>query len=311
MQLGNLTRRQVIKLGSSAAVVAAACVLGGCSNGSEYDEHTAQGFSSDTEIKDYDLTVYLIADEMLETGTTGSDVSRVQEMIEDYQAQTGRGNVTFAVKFMNSVDMAKSCEDGFEDACDCVIGFEATIELGVENEILYGGAGGSSVRNLSSVFSEKIVIVRAKGSSAEMPAASTLSGEDADDGSLTQMMNLGSFDGKIAIAAESLIEGVTTNKALARIGLYSESSGIGGEYDSSLKDKVLIFDSMDELAAALEGGTCGLGFMAQSELGATYTSLEKVYSPDYANAYYKGASVTDAEEGGVARDFLEYVSRKV
>ena len=84
-----------------------------------------------------------------------------------------------------------------------------------------------------------------------------------------------------------------------------------GEYDSSLADIIVVYDNIDKLAQAVASGECGLGMMLQSSLWFEHTGFEIVYKPDYSRTIYKGASVTASTEGGVARDFLEYVAEKV
>ena len=281
--------------------------LYGCSN-EESDPHSKQGFASDTEIKDYDLTVKFLVDSNLKNSNTDDGIGRVEAILLDYQAITGRGNVTFQLKYLDSASLKQGASDGFSQECDGVIALSGTVDLGLESGVLYGGTGGASARDLSKPFSESVAVVAASGSGTQMPAASTVDGEDAPDGSFTKLMNLPEFDGKIAIGKDSLTEGFLANKVLARIDYYSQSDGVGGEYVDSLKDKVVIYESTDELAQAVRSGECGLGFMLRSSLWGAQSGLSVVYEPDYGNAYYKGASLANASEGGVARDFLEYAS---
>ena len=307
MTRGYVTRRHFMGLAGAGLFALCAGGLSGCGE-EESDLHTKQGFASDAEIKDYDVTLRVIADENLAYSNNSGDNGRLGPLFLNYQQITGRGNVTFAIKYMDASDMALACMNGFSEQCDMVIGLSDTIDMGVNNGILDGGQGGASVRDLYSALSEKVVIVASSSSGVDMPKASTLSGDDAADGSFTKMMNLPSFDGRIAIGADSLIEGVIANKALYRAGLYTESRGIGGEFVDSIRSKMQVCASSADIANAVISGTCGLGFVLQSYLWVYGTGLTTVYEPSYATTGYKGSAAAGAGEPGVARDFLEYIS---
>ena len=307
-----LTRRKFLAGGGVLILSASLGMLGGCGEDedSEQDGNYKTGLSTDTQIKEGPVTIKVLADSNLEQSKE-QGIGRVEALFTEYQSLTGRGDVTFKIKYIDSVSMAVQLMSELEDECDAVIGLSDTIDVGVQAEILYGGSGGTSVRSLSGALNERLVIVRAKGSSVDMPMAETLTGEDADDGSITKIQSLPNFDGKIAVASDAFIEGVLANKMLYRNGLYSESNGMLGEYDSSLADIIVVYDNIDKLAQAVASGECGLGMMLQSSLWFEHTGFEIVYKPDYSRTIYKGASVTASTEGGVARDFLEYVAEKV
>lgn len=289
----------------------AACALGGLSgcDSAQSDSHSRTGFASDTEVKDYDLTIKLILDSNLKRGLVSDNgLGRVESYISRYQEQNERGGVSIAVKYYSSAEMAGMAQTGFEEA-DGIIGLQGAVNLAVQTGVAYGGGAGTSVRDFTGQLYEQVTIVRATGSSVEMPKADTISGNDSSDGQFTRIQHLPDFDGKIAVPGESLMEGALTNRNLYRWGFYSEETGLNGTYADSIKDKMVVYNSLDEEVKAITEGTCQLGFVAKSMLWGSYGGIESVYDPGYSNMIYSGASLANAAEGGVARDFFEYITR--
>lgn len=303
-----MTRRELCGL-----AVGACAALAGCSMGSgSKSGATSPGFAPDTEVSSEPVTVFLYADAALRRGLPSSSLGRVEDYFERYQTQAGREQVTFAIKYLTADELRERAQEegGFSEA-SAVIALEDDVLAACEAGSLYGGSANTSVRTFTAQLYETLELVRAVGSSAQMPAASTATGEDSQDGQISRMQNLPQFEGMIAVPAEDLTEGMLANRVLARWGFYSEESGRGGEYSADLASKLKPCKSLDALSAALEGDSCQLGFAVQSMLWGDYPALEQLYQPSFGMIYYSGASVPDAPAAAVARDFLEYITRCV
>jgi hypothetical protein len=309
-----ISRRQACKLAGGLAASALTFSVSGCTDlkPTQSDSVKSVGFASDCEIMSNPVTVYLYADANLKRGHTSGEGSlgRVEEYFERYQNQEDRGDVSFAIKYLTSDELLDRMTSGFDEG-DGVIALEDTIAAGTESEVLYGGSADVSVRKFTAQFYERLAVVRAEGTTAEMPAAETLDGEDSADGELNKMQSLPNFKGKIGIPSSSLTEGTMTNRVLARWGLYTDESGKGGEYAEGIADKVVIYDTLLDEVNALISGECQIAFVAQSMTWGDYPGIEVVYSPSHSDTIYSGASITGSSLGGVARDFFEFVVRCV
>ena len=306
-----MTRRRFLAL-TAVALAAASATLAGCSNGSSSDGSSgrAQGFASDTEVAGEAVTVYIVADENLKRALPGSDTGRVEDYFKRYQEQAGREQVTFAIKYKPAAELANLAKSGFDEGTG-VIALDQTVEAACGASALYGGAANTSIRAFTAQLGEKLIVVRRAGSSVEMPKSDTLSGDDSADGQISRMQHLVDFDGKIAIAADTLTEGMLANRVLARWGYYSDESGRGGKYSKEIASKIVVCNTIDKLVDVLVKDKCQLAFATQSMLWGDYDGIEEVYQPAYGNISYSGASVPDAENAAVARDFFEFITRCV
>lgn len=304
-----MSRREACAL-AGAAALAGAGTLAGCSNGSGGGDTAHQGFASDTQYKDDPLTLYIVADENLKRAMSSSEdgTGRLESYFSRYQSQAGREQVTFGVKYKSAAELKKMASEGFPEGTG-VVALQDTIETACDAGILNGGAANTSVRNFTGQLYETLVVVRKADGSAQMPEADTLSGEDSEDGKISRMQNLPKFDGKIAVAAESLTEGMLANRVLARWGFYSSDTGVGGEYSKEIKDKIRVFNSLDELCRSLQKDKCQLGFAVQSMLWGAFPQVEQAYKPSYSHLTYSGASIPNMENDTVALDFFEFVTR--
>lgn len=294
---------------SALACGTAAVALGGltaCSNGSGNGAQVTQGFASDAEVLSEPVTIYIVADETLKRGE--SDLGRVESYFSRYQEQAGREQVTLAIKYKTSAQIAKMASEGFEDGT-AVIGIESAISAACDAGTLDGGAGKTSMRKFNSQFYESVVVIRKEDGTAEMPKSDTLSGEDNEDGTISRMQKLAQVEGKIAIASPDFIEGLLANRLLARWGYYSDESGQGGTYDKSIAKKLVVCDSPEDIVKSLKKDKAQLAFGLQSMLWGDFEGIEEVYEPAYGNAVYAGATLPDADNAGVARDFMEFVTR--
>lgn len=307
-----VTRRRFVGLASAALVAAATSALAGCSDGGGSNDGTArsQGFASDTEVAGEAVTVYIVTDANLKRGLPGSDVGRVEDYFKRYQEQAGREQVTFAIKYKTTAELEELAAKGFDEGTG-VIALDSTVEAACNAGTLYGGDANTSVRNFTAQLFEQCVVVRKEGSNIEMPKSDTLSGDDSADGQISRMQHLPDFNGKIAVAAEELTEGMLANRVLARWGYYSDESGRGGKYAKEIANKIVVCKTLDELVSALTGGKCQLAFAAQSMLWGDFAGIEEVYQPAGGTLVYAGASVPGAQDDAIARDFFEFITRCV
>ena len=310
--LVHISRRDACAIAGTAAAAFAMGALPGCSGGAGAGsgEQVSQGFASDTQVKSEALTVYIVADDRLKRAFAGAEdgLGRLESYFSRYQAQARREQVTFAVKYYPLGTLNQMATEGFSEGT-AVVALTETVEAACDAGTLYGGAGNVSVRAFTTQLFETLVVLRAAGGSAEMPQADTLNGEDSEDGSISRMQNLHTFEGKIGVVDESLMEGMLANRVLARWGYYSEEDGAGGEYSKSIKSKMVVYKTVDKLVDALAGGKCQLAFGLQSMLWGDYPQVEEVYQPSAGGLVYSGASITDAENDAVARDFFEFITR--
>ena len=212
------------------------------------------GFASGTEVKDYPVTLKVIADSNLEWHAGGSaaaakagatDKNRLEEYFARYTTQDGRDQVSFEVEYVEPSKLLEMAQGGFSGG-DLVIGTEAMLNAANEAGKIDGGAGGYQIIDISSNFTEKCVMVRARGSKAELPAAKTVDGNDSQDGSVSRIQRLPEYEGLIAIANPNVAtEGICANQILAKQNFYSSYDGKTGEYSSDVVSKIHTYDSQD------------------------------------------------------------------
>ena len=300
-------------------------VMSGCSNAQNTSSNSRTGFASGTEVKDYPVTLRVIADSNLEWHAGGSaaaakagatDKNHLEEYFVRYKTQDGRDQVSFEVEYVEPGKLNEMANSGFGGG-DVVIGTEATLNAGNEAGKIDGGSGGYQIIDISSNFTEKCVMVRARGSKAELPAAKTIDGNDSQDGSVSRIQRLPEYDGLIAIANPDVAtEGICANQMLAKQNFYSSYDGKSGEYSNDVKSKIRTYDSQDAAINAVVSGECQLGFAFENSLSvryphtsARYTKVEKCYSPSGGNVKYMGSAIAGSAEPGVARDFLVFITK--
>ena len=304
-----LSRRGFAKLLAAGGAAAMAGCLPGCSSGTA-TEGVSQGFASDTEVRSEPVTIYIVADANLKRALPSSSTSRVEDYFSRYQEQAGREQVTFAIKYKTAAQIAKMAKDGFDEGT-AVIAAESIVSSACDAGTLDGGAAKTSMRSFTAQLLETLVVLRKADGTAQMPKSDTLSGEDSEDGQISRMQKLAQVKGKIAIGSEDLIEGMLANSLLARWGYYSDESGQGGSYSKEIAGKLLVCKSIDEMVLSLRKDKAQLAFGVQSMLWGDYSGIEQIYQPAYGTMSYAGATLPDADYAGVARDFMEFITRCV
>lgn len=313
-----MTRRSFCAL---ATCVGAAALMGlaGCEKRSRayYDDlHEGdgwhQGVSVDTERSDNPCTLTFYADERFQR--FGSPKSPyIDQAIEAYNISLPQTTIKIV---WCSPKQIQSCVEGkIPSKVDAVIGLRDVIVQGVDAGYLCGGVMGLCRRDFDSI-TFTATIFRKRGSKAQMPKADTYNGEDyfdldgTGDNVKTRMQRLGKLKGTMAIAAEDALQGQAARSVLAEAGLYSEASGKGGKIDVSVRSKIKVFPSAEDVVKAVEDGECALGLAFRSDiewLGGD--KLEEVYEPPSGSfsVKYSGASVIGSEQAAQARDFMQFL----
>lgn len=308
------SRREAVALAAGVAGLAGTVLLGGCGRqaderGFDIETHSRPGYASDTEVKDYPVTLRLLVDSNIEWMRAGpGEGGRLDYYMERYRQQPNRGQVDFDVSYVGSAELWRMAEAGLPDA-DGLLCVDRTIAAGCEAGTVDGGAGMYMVRDMAYNFNEQCVLVRAAGSEVTLPPAATLSGEDTPDGQINRFQQLPAFEGLVAVTdPEATTEGFEAHNMLAKAGLYDGSFYGNGSYADGLENKLVFFASQDDAMAALASGECQLGFALSSHLNAgRYPAVEHVYSPQGGTVKYSAAALVNAREPGVARDLFEYI----
>lgn len=308
------TRRSACVLAAGLMATCAAGTLTGCGGKSNSASGAKQGFSSDTEVVEGPVNLSFCVDSDIQYFTNATaGMGLIENAFATYCAQDGRSEVHIDFTYAPARTIAQGAEGSGFEGYDAVICDSNTMSKALETGVLEAGNGGFQLRSFTSYLKTIIHVVRAKGSSATIPAAKTVDGNDAPDGSVSRLQNIGEADGFIALANPAYEPiAVAVNKILYAAGLYSNETGIDGEYDSSLADKVQVFDSQDEAMAALVNGQCAFGFAFTNGLSQRYPQVEDYYTPPASGQVsYQGAVTPSCSQPGVARDFMQYLTMLV
>lgn len=304
-----LTRREACAVLASAFGV---CAFGLTGCGSDDGDPTSRtGFASDTEVKSYPVYLKLYADSNLRwhphsASATGDarDLNHLEEYAKRYQAQQDRADVAFDFVYVDPPELLELARTGFDDG-DAMVALKDTVSAGYEAGTVDVGVAGLSARDLSYNLSEWVVMVRAAGSSVELPPAPTINGKDSSDGTFNQLQQLPQFDGLVAVADPTMTtEGQLANEVLRRQGLYSTETG---GYDENVVSKMVSYPDQDSAMAAVASGACQLGFALNNGLKERYPQVEQCYQPSGGGAAYHGTELSVAVEPGVVRDFFEFI----
>ena len=302
-----LSRRSFVGAAAGLALALGGCSGAGTESGSSGE---TQGLASDTVQKSSPVALKIYADEALQRHACayeGYD-SQLDYLAASYQEHV-LATVSFEFAYVEFFELEQLLLEGFADG-DAVIAQRDVLSEGCEAGTLDAGAGEYLVRDLSYHLADKCILVRAAGTSEQLPKAATLDGEDSSDGTANRLQQLPSYDGIIALAdCTADAEGIYANMVLAGEELYSDSLGREGVYDESIAEKLRMYASEDEAIAAVEHGRCQLAFVLQQGLATRYPTMEAVYSPPGGNtAWYEGASIASSAQGAVARDFFEFLA---
>jgi molybdate transport system substrate-binding protein len=102
--------------------------------------------------------------------------------------------------------------------------------------------------------------------------------------------------------------GKYANQALYSVGLYSDESGDGGEYDASIADKINLADKVGTAAKWVSTRDCQVGFVYSSDV-YRYDGIKVAYqcpSDSHKAIVYPGAVAADAVNAETAADFIDF-----
>ena len=164
-----------------------------------------------------------------------------------------------------------------------------------------------NVAELTFLDNVGLVAVRAKGSKAKMPTTRLVGGDDDLSSSEWRLKYLPSWKGTVAVCPDTTIEGRAFNQALYKVGLYSSGSGAGGEYDKSVKGKITVAASPDEVLALVRKGKADIGFVYDADANGA-KGVEQFYEVPLAlvdeRPNYKGAVLSSSQNKDAARWYL-------
>ena len=317
MPAASHTRRSFLRLAAplAAAPLAATSLtaLAGCApGGSDSGSASTTGLASDTVQRPYPVHLTILADSALRWHTAAYDgYDDMLDYLGSAYAEHVLDTVSFSFEYADFNEIEKLSKEGFEDTgANAVIAHTGVIEAAGDADTLECGMGYSLVRDLSYHLSDKCVLARAAGSTAQLPDAATTDGDDSPNGSVNRMQELASFDGTVAVPdAATDVTGIYADQVLYDQGFYSSSTGRDGVFDESVADRLRMYETAKEATRSVVAGRCQLAFVLRAQIGTRLTGVEEAYAPPGgSDAFYSGAAVVGDSEAGVARDFFEFLA---
>ena len=315
-----MTRRAFVAA-SALAAAGAALGLQGCGTSGEserwskshtyYDVHLddrhSEGMSVDTEYCDYDVSLTCLADEYLQW------VKYNDEVFLDYLRDLyvdANPNVSIEIRYMAPDELESVCRSGCN--ADLIIADEPLIDAGVEAGVLYGGPATICTRKLTALNKKGNYgyYVRPVGSKKELPTDPEVIAEDPKYG--YDLLNLEGWDGKMGICSADTHAGYLARRAFSYQKLFTGDWDEAGTFDSRISGALKEYKTLKGLAHGLETGEVDFAVMLKSDMcccAEEYgVKLEELRETTGGSALdFWGASFKSAAEGGVARDFLQYV----
>ncbi len=114
---------------------------------------------------------------------------------------------------------------------------------------------------------------------------------------------------KVAIGdADAVPAGAYANQSLFSIGLYTDDSGKGGQYEAGFGDKVIPQSSVGNVAQTVATGDAQIGFVYTSDL-YRYEGIEEAFvvpADSHKKIIYPGAVVSGSEYADEAAEFIDF-----
>ncbi|MDR3136633.1 MAG: molybdate ABC transporter substrate-binding protein [Coriobacteriales bacterium] len=196
-------------------------------------------------------------------------------------------NVTFAdTQFKGSGDLVSQLQGGA--SADILITASAST---MDNADSNGSIDASTRVNM---FNNDLIIVKPKGSSTKIDSLAAVNAPEFS---------------RVAIGdPDAVPAGSYANQSLSTVGLYSDSSGKGGEYLEGFGDKVVVQSSVGNVAKTVSTGDCQLGFVYTSDL-YRYDGIESAFTvpaDTHKAIVYPGAVVKTSKQATEAAKFLDF-----
>jgi molybdate transport system substrate-binding protein len=196
-------------------------------------------------------------------------------------------HVTFSdTQFKGSGDLVTELQGG-APADILITASASTMDNAVKN-------GNIDETTRTNMFVNDLIAVRQTGSSVSIKSLADVNGADIS---------------KVAIGdADAVPAGSYANQSLNTVGLYSDASGKGGEYQQGFEGKVVIQSSVGNVAKTVASGDCQVGFVYTSDL-YRYDGIEQAFvvpADTHKDIIYPGAVVSDSKVAEEAAKFLEF-----
>jgi molybdate transport system substrate-binding protein len=198
-------------------------------------------------------------------------------------------NVTFAdTQFLASGDLVEKIKGGATPDL-LITASAASMDTAVQN-------GGINEATRVNMFTNDLVIVVKKDSPLTITSLDIVK-----DPSITS----------IAIGdGASVPAGQYANQSLNSIGLYSDASGKGGDYDASIVGKVKTAAKVGDVANYVATGDAQIGFVYSSDIyrsfGTDIKAAFTVPADSHKQIIYPGAALTASQNADAAKDFLDF-----
>ena len=219
-------------------------------------------------------------------------------------------NVSIEIRYMAPDELESVCRSGCN--ADLAIADEPLIDAGVEAGALYGGPVTICTRKLTALNRRGAYgyYVRPFGSKEELPTDPEVIAEDPEYG--YDLLNLEGWDGKMGICAAGTYAGRLARRAFSHQGLFTGDCDEAGTFDGRVSGVLKEYETLEGLARGLEAGEVNFAVMLRSDMlrcAEEYgVKLEDLHETNGGSALdFWGANFESAAEGGVARDFLQYV----
>lgn len=196
-------------------------------------------------------------------------------------------DVTFAeTQFKGSGDLVTELQGG-APADILITASSATMDTAVGN-------GNIDETTRLDMFTNDLIVVRQAGSDIVINELA-----DVNSDGIT----------KVAIGdADAVPAGSYANQSLFTIGLYSDESGKGGEYEAGFAGKVILQSSVGNVAKVVSTGDAQAGFVYTSDL-YRYDGIEEAFvvpADAHKQITYPGAVVADSEYAEEAVAFINF-----
>ena len=227
-------------------------------------------------------------------------------------------NITFSAPVFCSADgnadQVKAALSANPDA-DMVFARGSVVDELEAEGLLVGNDTALNIAEIPILDQVYLVAARAAGSTADLPPSRLVGGADDATSNEWRLAYLPDWNGVIAVGPEATCAGQAFNQALATVGLYTDESGKGGQYASSIAGKVKVCDSTAAALDAMKAGNADLAFVYSFDLPKDDASMESFYEvPLQLYAFrpnYKGAVLPTSQHQDAARWYLSNLYQQI
>lgn len=172
------------------------------------------------------------------------------------------------------------------------------------------GLSANKAYNVSALSGLNVCVVSRRESYIEVPDLQYESGGEFPDEN--RIADYSEFEGTIAIPSSDNSCGVIANQLLNKLELYSNKSGIGGNYAPGFKEKVTVAENERKALDLVDDGICDIAFVWNcSFFGNQYDIVGKL---DYGNNISldcQARAISDDEDDTQALWFVEHIGNNL